>query len=260
MTTSTITRHYWHLFTAVRNAFIFISHKRNSITSAQVFGKIEKPIHASLAHAGHLQKAHIYMFLVHTDSFRQTPICAHSTQRVKKTYVFTYKPAYTSVRTHRIREMKTFGSSSTHVVNVPNIVNRSICSLYVSTTISLQRTTMWRTLKYRPCTLYEISVRCESSSQKRHTVRSEMTAGPKANSSSEATNPNTRVTDGKKLLPCPVATREVKARLSWSISPPTHKGQSSTRQGRNDYFLTRVSRLMRREYQIVEGEASQYEG
>ena len=25
----------------------------------------------------------IYMFLVHTVSFRQTPICAHSTQRVK---------------------------------------------------------------------------------------------------------------------------------------------------------------------------------
>ena len=65
VTTSTITRHYWHLFTAVRNAFIFISHKRNSITSAWVFGKIEKPIHASLAHAGHLQKAHIYVLSPH---------------------------------------------------------------------------------------------------------------------------------------------------------------------------------------------------
>ena len=61
--TSIITSHYWHLFTAVRNAFIFISHKRNSIASA--LGKIEKPVHASLVHAGHLQKTHIYVFSPH---------------------------------------------------------------------------------------------------------------------------------------------------------------------------------------------------
>ena len=54
-----------------------------------MFGRIEKPIHASLVHAGHLQNTHIYV-LSYTDSFRQTPICAHSTQRVKATSKLSY--------------------------------------------------------------------------------------------------------------------------------------------------------------------------